>query len=327
MNAILLTGAGFSRNWGGRLAGEVNTAVAMRLEGDAYLADLLRRNPNFEEALTELQNEAAIGRPGASDRLQKLEMAIVEVFADMNRHLASASFNFSSDRKFTMIEFLALFDAIFTLNQDLLLEAHYHRDPNNLSLTQSRRWLGPDLPATEVIPDPARAGLFDPLAVRRRPKTSPQTTAIDPQYQPYFKLHGSMNWQDPNGGRLLVMGGNKPTTMQRHPVLMWYAAKFTEYLSRPRARLMVIGYGFRDNHINQMIHEAWLRGGKTMSIFIVHPDGREILKKINPTYGKMYLAGPLEEIAVFDSTRPLPTTFGGSDPGEHDLLVGYAKGA
>jgi hypothetical protein len=165
------------------------------------------------------------------------------------------------------------------------------------------------------------------LVVQRRPKPSPNTTAIDPRFQPYFKLHGSMNWVDPNGGRLLVMGGNKPTTMRRHPILMWYAAKFVELLSKPGARLMVIGYGFRDNHINQLIYEAWQKSNQTLSMFIIHPDGREILKKVNPTYDKpIYLPGPLEEIKVYDSTRSLRTTFGGNDPGEHDILIEYAKG-
>ena len=97
---------------------------------------------------------------------------------------------------------------------------------------------------------------------------------IGPRQQPYFKLHGSMNWQANNGGRLLVMGGNKPTTMQSHQILMWYANKFTEALSRPNARLMVIGYGFGDDHINRLIHQAWEKGGRTLSMFIVHPDGR-----------------------------------------------------
>jgi hypothetical protein len=83
MNAVLLTGAGFSHNWGGRLAREMNTAVALTLPSHNHLADLLHRNPNFEEALTELQNETAISaRPGVADRLQRLEMAIVEAFAE-----------------------------------------------------------------------------------------------------------------------------------------------------------------------------------------------------------------------------------------------------
>ena len=327
MNAVLLTGAGFSHNWGGRLAREVNTAVAMRLQGDSHLANLLQRNPNFEEALTELQNECAISsRPDSIERLQKLENAIIDAFADMNRNLAAATFNFCNDRRYSLIDFLALFDAIFTLNQDLLLESHYYNPPDNLSLTSTRKWLGGEWPGTEEVPDPNRNGLFDPLTIQRRPKPSPQGTAIDPQYQPYFKLHGSTNWHDPNGGRLLVMGGNKPTTMQRHPILMWYATKFSEALSKPHARLMVIGYGFRDLHINQLIVEAWQKGGKTLSMFIVHPDGRDIIKKVNSTYDKpLKFIEPLEEITVYESTRPLRTTFGGNDPGEHDILVQYIK--
>ena len=77
MNTVLLTGAGFSANWGGRLAREVNTAVARRVGDDANLAALLHRNPNFEEALAELQNAAAISTPGAKEQLQRLEAGIV----------------------------------------------------------------------------------------------------------------------------------------------------------------------------------------------------------------------------------------------------------
>jgi hypothetical protein len=53
-----------------------------------------------------------------------------------------------------------------------------------------------------------------------------------------------------------------------------------------------------------------------------------MLRKVNPTYGKpIYCPGPLEEIVgAYDSTRPLRTTFDGSDPGEHDLLMQYAEG-
>jgi hypothetical protein len=40
----------------------------------------------------------------------------------------------------------------------------------------------------------------------------------------------------------------------------------------------------------------------------------------------IYVPEPLEEIMAYDSTRSLRTTFGGNDPGEHDILVEYAKG-
>jgi len=139
MNTILLTGAGFSHNWGGPLAREFNTTVALRLQNDPYLADLLHRNPNFEEALTELQNEAATSaRPGVAERLQRLETAIVDAFAEMNRNLGIASFNFCADLRYALPEFLILFDAIFTLNQDLLTK--------NTTFTRARLFL---LPAPE----------------------------------------------------------------------------------------------------------------------------------------------------------------------------------
>jgi hypothetical protein len=323
MSAVLLTGAGFSHNWGGRLAREMNTAVARLLQNDRDLADLLQRNPNFEEALAEVQGGLA-----ERERLQKLEAAIVDAFTEMNSHLASAEFNFCPEIQFKITEFLVLFDAIFTLNQDLLLEAQYlNPGRHNFSLAHSRQWLGGVLPATEVIPSSDGSGPFDPLTVQRRPKPSPADKIIEHGYQPYFKLHGSTNWQDPSGQRLLVMGGNKPTTMQRHPILEWYASKFAEYLSKPEARLMVIGYGFRDHHINKIIEDAWEKGGRTLSMFIVHPDGRDILRKVNPTCDRpVYKPEPLEYIRVLDSTRPLGTTFGGNDPGEHKYLITYARG-
>ena len=43
----------------------------------------------------------------------------------MNGHLSVATFSFRAEVGWTLPEFLVLFDAIFTLNQDLLLESHY----------------------------------------------------------------------------------------------------------------------------------------------------------------------------------------------------------
>jgi hypothetical protein len=328
MNTVLLTGAGFSANWGGRLAREVNTAVARRVSNDANLAALLHRSPNFEEALAELQNAAALSTPGAKEQLQRLEAGIVDVFDDMNAHLSVATFSFRPEIGWTIGEFLVLFDAIFTLNQDLLLESLYLMPAGigyGLSLVRATRWDIGVLPGVEAIPDPLVVGGYNVLRTHWHPVASPRSTVIGPRHQPYYKLHGSMNWHDPSGEHLLVMGGNKPTAMQRHPILTWYAEKFVEAVSKPNARLMIIGYGFRDDHINRMICEGWEKGGNTLTMFIVHPDGREILKKVNPTYGKIYAPGRLEAIAVYDSRRPFRSTFE-TDRAEHEMLIDYASG-
>ena len=239
MNTVLLTGAGFSFNWGGRLAREVNTAVARRVSDDANLAALLHRNPNFEEALAELQNAAAHSASGAKEQLQRLEAAIVAVFDDMNAHLSVATFSFRPEMGWMLPEFLVLFDAIFTLNQDLLLESHYLM-PAGIGYPLSV------LAGADGTLQSCRVSIRFPIPLCRRlqcssdrwrPVASPRSTVIGPRHQPYSSCTARRIGMTQSGGHLLVMGGNKPTAMQRHPILTWYAEKFAEAVSKPNARL------------------------------------------------------------------------------------------
>lgn len=63
----------------------------------------------------------------------------------------------------------------------------------------------------------------------------------------------------------------------RVPVLAWYQQEFHAYLRRGDSRLMVIGYGFRDDHINAAIIDAVT--DHNLKLFIVSPDGAEHAKK------------------------------------------------
>ena len=107
---------------------------------------------------------------------------------------------------------------------------------------------------------------------------------------------------------MLIMGGNKIAAIRRHPLLIWYHDLFEAYLSEPDSRLMVIGYGFRDPHINRMIMRA---AGKnpSMLLFLVDPRGRSILPK---------------QIAAIDDTgtsRPLlKDTFSGHEAERKKLM-------
>ena len=44
--------------------------------------------------------------------------------------------------------------------------------------------------------------------------------------QPYFKLHGSSNWETEDAEPLLVIGAHKEAIINRHPVLQWYREQF-----------------------------------------------------------------------------------------------------
>jgi hypothetical protein len=320
---ILLLGAGFSRNWGGWLASELRNRIGLRLEDNPQLSALLNGHNNFEDALQALQNEFARS-PNANNvapKLQEFQRAIAETFDVMNGAMARCQFEFCNDMKYSVASYLTRFDAIFTLNQDLLLERHY-LTPHIILSRSNAKVSGGEIPGVRPEPSQHFHGEDQPLYTRWYQK---EPFGCSAGFQPYFKLHGSTNWFSPSGEQLMVMGGDKSNTITRHPVLAWYAEKFEEYLSAFGARLTVIGYGFRDRHVNDTICYAWKKSKFPM--MIVGPDGREILKKVNPSYGGAIPGppGPLEGITSFDSTRPLSSTFGGNDPAEHDNLIAFLK--
>jgi hypothetical protein len=104
----------------------------------------------------------------------------------------------------------------------------------------------------------------------------PNNFLIASTFQPYIKLHGSCNWNDgTSGGRILIMGGQKAIDIEQFPIWTWYHL-FREFLLRPDARLMVIGYSFSDRHINAAIGEGVDRG---LKLFIIDPKGVDVLDK------------------------------------------------
>jgi len=72
----------------------------------------------------------------------------------------------------------------------------------------------------------------------------------------YIKLHGSVNWQSHEGGDCLVIGTRKSEQIKNEPILGQYFDAFKKTLYRPDCRLLVIGYGFGDAHINEVICKA-----------------------------------------------------------------------
>ena len=56
---------------------------------------------------------------------------------------AGTTFEFENDLAFSIKKFLERFDAIFTLNQDLLLETHYH------PTLVSAKWSGVTIPGMQ----------------------------------------------------------------------------------------------------------------------------------------------------------------------------------
>ena len=321
MNYVLLIGAGFSRNWGGWLAAEAFEYLLGCPQVDVGLRNLLwmhRLRGGFEDALAELQGEYLRRRDAISHQhLKKLQDAISDMFSDMDKAFSSIpEFEFNKEASFSVRAFLLQFDAIFTLNQDLLLERHYLANRGPLG-----RWSGTYIPGVRPIKKDVRQ-LTEVYTDRWSPH--PSEPDIHATKQPFFKLHGSSNWFDADGQQLLVMGGNKADAIQRHPILAWNHKQFRTYLAQSPTRLMIIGYGFRDDHINHTIIEA--AKGERLEIFIIDPYGLDVIDEHR--HHMMYTPGPLvsalKHRVVGASRRSLGEIFRGDSVERSKLMRFFA---
>ena len=268
MSHLLLLGAGFSRNWGGWLAEEFFESLlgAPEVASHPILQPLLwkYRPGGFESLLDDLQRKPA----GRERELLALQNAIKRMFAEMNARFAT-SVGFCDT---TAREFLPRFDAIFSLNQDLLVEMNYIHNESATLAGKGRT--GTVMPGLRRVRDGEGVG----KSVLTTTEWSPDGALEKPrsQFQPFYKLHGSTNWRLPTGEDLLVIGGAKSAAIQSNPILQWYHAQFEEAVCASNARLMVIGYSFSDAHINAVIQKGVDSG---LKLFLIDPLGVEVLRE------------------------------------------------
>lgn len=313
-NYILLLGAGFSRNWGGWLASEAfeyligSTGLNQTLRNKLWHDKKLGKD--FEATLADLQLASPSGKK--SEDLKQLESALITMFGDMNRAFDGLKngLDFSNYVERGVTKFLSRFDAIFTLNQDLLLERHYNS--GNMAIGSSHSgWYLPGI----------KQSFGSTLGSKSYGSVHVGTTDNDfrdhKNLQPVFKLHGSSDWLLENNENLLVMGGNKKGEIGRHPVLKWYSDKFNEHLEAPNTKLMVIGYSFRDEHINAVIQK--FAANRDASIFLIDPEGVDIvdknrgMKRGPNIYVPDSFAEKIWPRVIGASRRPLNATFSDDD--------------
>lgn len=307
MTHILLTGAGFSRNWGGMLAKDVFS----HLLGDQGLDDHTRRllfrahtsNGSFEDVLAALQG--AID-PDNKRRYEALISALVGLFNGMGQAFMQRNLEFKNppDTRYWLRGFLHRFPNIFTLNQDTLLESNY------LPFVGPTPFARAHIPGMKYSnPSAFQGSVYDRIA---QMEPNPSDFTLSSGVQNYIKLHGSCNWvESSSGGRILIMGGQKTAAIGRFPILTFYHEQFRSMVKQPDAKLLAIGYSFSDEHINEVILDAALN--HKLSLFIIDPAGLQILDKRDPRATIPGPAGPLMDLlpkVKGYSDRTLSSTFG-----------------
>lgn len=236
------------------------------------------------------------------------------MFETMNRAFQSTKFESHDKVRQTVSYFLRRFDVIFTLNQDCLLEIGYLSD--RLFSEARDRWKGFIIPGMERFGEP---NWSNPAFFKWRPSSEPP--ALKSGYQPYIKLHGSSEWVSPTNN--LIMGGNKSAAIRKHPILAWGMDTFEQTLQQPDTKLMIIGYSFRDEHINHVIETAVDTAGTTL--FIVDPLGMDVINhsmRGGSIPAVSSLAQKLWPYVRGSSRRSLASTFG-HDLAEHAKLMRF----
>lgn len=339
MNCILLTGAGFSRNWGGWLANEAFEYLLGCPEVDAGLRARLWKSKNegggFEDALAELQEQFNRCKNSETERpLRNLRAAIVGMFDVMDQAFERTAFEPEFQPvEYSIRNFLGRFDANFTLNQDLLLERHHPTADGQIvgirGWQNIHGWRGWHMPGVKLLNPALHDAPHATTKTEMRLPVDPADFKEEAGLQPYYKLHGSIKWiaSADGQGPLLIMGGNKAIEITQYPLLAWYHKKFIEYLTRPDTRLMVIGYGFGDRHINNAIMDAADKGG--LSVFIIDPQGVDVLDKHKTLVSIKdpgELMARLNPHIIGASRRSLTATFShgyGHDPVEHGKVMRF----
>ena len=274
----LLLGAGFSRNWGGWLSSEVNEFLLGDGNLTANLKEEILCGGGFEAVLGRLQSS-----PQEHDNLLKLQSALGVMFLEMNTGLLKRSENFDDNLKIR--KFLAKFDAIFSLNQDVFLESCYIAPRFDLAINCQGRWESAARPGLPLMS-------FDSQN-RYSPKAIPQNSdyLVPQNVQPYFKLHGSSDLLLSNGQDLLIMGSNKGQQIAEFAILKKYQGEFKTRLSTGNARLMVIGYSFLDSHIDSIIWDCCKENN--LKLFVINPLGVDVINQkqfanLLEPYGKKF---------------------------------------
>jgi hypothetical protein len=310
MPHYLLTGAGFTQNWGGMLASEVTGSLLADLQDFPDVIAKLSEDLPFEYAFQGFTQTAK-----KSEAQRQFENAVVSVFHRMNLALLKTRFEFRDPPVVgtRVKDFLSEFDAIFTLNQDQLLELHYMR---NLLGVGKLRWSEIVIPGMKPIAHDMPH--FEALNLTWEPTGGFE---LPRNMQPYVKLHGSTNWSAGPGKPIMVMGYQKADAIIAHPVLQRSHEYFAQCLNQPDAKLMTIGYGFQDDHINDVIAQASVNGMRT---FIVDLAGRGVLEDRSPRM-KDAITKPVRWIKrdiklAGDLRQPLSVIFRGDGFGHGELM-------
>jgi len=273
---VLLTGAGFTHNFGAPLAVDMWSLLLGHslIRRMSRIRRILLENFDFESAY----DQVILSTEYSEEEKAAMHNAVAAVYNSLDDGLRGWNSRLGAPYPVNLYGVRRLMEKFggtrgspglfFTLNQDLFIERYYADGPT-LQL--------PGLDRAVHLPSRAQ-GMLDLENRIVLPATLP---SIDDSVQRdtffYVKLHGSCNWYASDGRQRMVIGHGKADQIAKEPLLTAYLDLFRRVLASGNKRLLVIGYGFRDTHINCAIADAIRQG--TLELFVVSPQQASYFRK------------------------------------------------
>ena len=272
---LLLTGAGFTHNFGAPLARDLWNKIYndKAVRNHPTLIDLLHaKEPDFETVYQEV-----VDGDYPDDAKAAIQLAVNGAFSCIDQNLLFPSSLPDSPSVQHVTDLVKEFRPrhpdqrayFFTLNQDLFVERHMLENAELHPLGIGRRpgFSGQYLGQRPLTRDELKA-LPDEAALPAVRKNAEAHCRFG-----YVKLHGSQDWLDSSGRGAMVLGRAKEEMIAGEPILKWYLDLFRAVLTDSAHRLVVIGYSFRDVHINRALAAAINGPGLDLVVISPTPNG------------------------------------------------------
>jgi hypothetical protein len=274
-NVAVLTGAGFTKNLGGFLGTEMWAKIFNdpKIQNNSKLRQQMIDRLNFENAYEAVINDSEL----KEDEKELFYDSLIHAYESIDRILQESMGNWHNLYGLNLnglCKFLESFSGdsdrkgfFFTLNQDLFIERYY---------TSINKLIFRPIPGSEYKVGPWNDAKFD----FRTDAIKISDNKIDSKWVQdffnirnyfYIKIHGSYDWQSSDSKRMLIIGENKFKDLEKLPLLDFYWSVFQDVVKREKMKLLIIGYGWQDEHVNKAILKAVEKFGLRIYALSPHP--------------------------------------------------------
>ncbi len=285
---ILLTGAGFSKAFNGYLCNELTAYFFNTLAVDIeFREDLLKLKPfgrkNFETLLSDFRRKYKSDQ----DKITKIERVLGEIFQKMcdgmrqNNNVAPMN---------SVAHFFYEFDHVFTTNQDAI------HNQNQVDCSRTKKFsIDQTIGGCGIW---GREGSF--VAPRSVISDTVLSDILSDGKRAYLELHGAYDWR----GVFILGDSNLPEEkkmvhIRNNPTLSSYFNFFEKFLCEKGSKLVIVGYGFLDQHINEVIARA-INANNGLEIFIWDPSAEIYLEGRKKNVEVKYVSSPEDYLDGLD---------------------------